>query len=185
MLNIDSLWWSYYMHHIVDTKHIIHILTFKTSSSTDKSTWEHTDICRSYGARSSPMWCVSCSVSAAGSTVSCPTFTVLQDPPDLTRLVGWATRPSRVSPELVLYLTAKHVWSVVFACLCNHHVFVWFKQATSSTVSVCAVEAVNALSPRVLLMASQCTMASTRSSLPAVCSPLLRYTHDSKMLALL
>ena len=66
-------------------------------SSADKSTWEHIGICRSYGARSSPMWCASCSVSAVGSTVSCPTFTVLLDPPDLTRPVGWATRPNRVS----------------------------------------------------------------------------------------
>lgn len=74
------------------------MLTCKTFFSRVKSTWEHTNICRSYGARSSQMWCASCSVFAAGSTVSCPTFTVLLDPPDQTRLVGWATRPSRVSP---------------------------------------------------------------------------------------
>ena len=74
-------------------------ISFKVQSfsSAAKSTWEHIGICRSYGAKSSPMWCAFCSVSAAGSTVSCPTFTVLLDPPDLTRPVGWATRPNRVS----------------------------------------------------------------------------------------
>lgn len=155
------------------------MLTLKIFFSTDKSTWEHISICRSCGARSSPMWCASCSASAAGSTVSCPTFTVLLDPPDLTRLVGWATRPSRVSSFMIVNQ------ALVISCLSsfgNHHVFVWFKQATLSTVSVCAVEAANALCPRVLPMASQCTMASTRLSLPAVCSPLLRYANDYKWL---
>lgn len=66
-------------------------------SSSDKSTWEHIGICKSYGARSSPMWCASCSVSGAGSTANCPTSTVLHDLPDPTRPADWDTRPSRVS----------------------------------------------------------------------------------------
>lgn len=67
------------------------------SSCSDKSTWERIGICRSYGARSSPMWCASCSVSGAGSTANCPTSTVLPGPPDPTRPADWDTRPSRVS----------------------------------------------------------------------------------------
>lgn len=51
------------------------------------------------------------------------------------------------------------------------------EQATSSTASVCAVEAVNAPCPREPPMASQCTMVSTRSSSPAACSPPPRYVH--------
>lgn len=73
-------------------------LTWCCIFSADKSTWEHISICRSYGARSSPMWCASCCASAAGSTASCPASTALLDPPDLTRLAGWDTRPSKVSP---------------------------------------------------------------------------------------
>lgn len=96
--------------------------------SSAKSTWEHIGICRSYGARSSPMWCASCSASVAGSTVSCPTSTALLDPPDLTRPVGWATRPSRVSAEP--RVTPARVWSVtIVACLANR-VFVWLEQVT-------------------------------------------------------
>lgn len=80
----------------------------------DKSTWEHIGICRSYGARSSPMWCASCSVSVAGSTVSCQTFTVLLDPPDLTRPEDWGIRPSKVSTEP----SYTHKWLVtVFAIM--------------------------------------------------------------------
>lgn len=66
-------------------------------SSSVKSTWEHIGICRSYGARSSPMWCAFCSEFGAGSTANCPTSTALHDPPDPTRPADWDTRPSRVS----------------------------------------------------------------------------------------
>lgn len=145
--------------------------------STDKSTWEHIGICRSYGARSSPMSCASCSVSAAGSTVSCPTSTAPLDPPDPTRLAGWATRLSRVSAGAAARLHSTpegcmNDWSPSLTCF-----LITFEQATSSTVSVCAVEAVNAPCPRVPPMASLCTTVSTRSSSPAACSPLLRYVH--------
>lgn len=81
-------------------------------STSDKSTWEHIGICRSYGARSSLMWCASCSASGAGSTANCPTSTALHDPPGPTRPVDWDTRPSRVSTSSAVCLQGP--------CCCSH-----------------------------------------------------------------
>lgn len=136
-------------------------------SSSDKSTWEHIGICKSYGARSSPMWCASCSVSGAGSTANCPTSTVLHDLPDLTRPADWDTRPSRVSTRSYIARTCSARISAAFLTILS-------QQATSSTVSVCAAEAVNAPCPKVPPTASQCTTVSTRWNLPAAFSLLLR-----------
>lgn len=64
---------------------------------TGEASWERTSTCRSYGGRSSQTWWDFCSVCGAGSTVSCPPFTGLQDPLDPIKPADWDTRPNRVS----------------------------------------------------------------------------------------
>lgn len=64
-----------------------------------EASWERTSTCRSYGGRSSQMWWGFCSACGAGSTVSCPPFTGLQDPPDPIKPADWDTSANKVSDE--------------------------------------------------------------------------------------
>lgn len=74
-------------------------------------------MCRSYGGRSSPMWWDLCRGSGAGSTVSFLRLSGSLIPPDPTRLVVWATKPSRSFFNSLMSISAS--WSM--------HI-IWFKQ---------------------------------------------------------
>lgn len=64
--------------------------------SAGRQTWVPTSTSRSYGGKSSRMWCDSSSVSAVGSIASCLPCTELPGPPDQIKLAGWGIRPSKV-----------------------------------------------------------------------------------------
>lgn len=82
-----------------------------------EASWVRTSTCRSYGGRSSRMWCAFCCVSGAGSTASSPPCTVLPDPPDLTRQGDLATRPSKVStPGFTPELFFTCLWDQLSCC---------------------------------------------------------------------
>lgn len=75
-----------------DSMHVFHW----PLSSAGRRTWVPTSTSRSYGGKSSRMWCDSSFVSAVGSIASCLPCTELPGPPDQTKLAGWDIRPSKV-----------------------------------------------------------------------------------------
>lgn len=93
--------------------------------------------------------------------------------PDKARRLGYKAKQGECC-AVVVHL---NICDLSLPALGNCIFFAWSKQVTWSTASVCAAVVVNALCQRVLLTASRCTMASTRSSSPAVCNPLLRCVH--------
>lgn len=76
-----------------DLVHVFHWLL----NSAGRPTWVPTSTSRSYGGKSSRMWCDSSSESAVGSIASCLPCTELPGQPDQTKLAGWDIRPSKVT----------------------------------------------------------------------------------------